>query len=101
MMPKPVDFGGQLARECAERADVEDLRVKGRLELRDRVALRFFDDLGEFSVRHLKALTHAIGDVAFRLRYEADATGTGSERQDVGSLSGEPTASLARIVRSA
>ena len=93
MMPEPVDFGGELARECAERADVEDLRVKGRLELRDRVALRFFDDLGEFSVRHLKALSHAIGDVAFRLRYEADAIRSGSERQDVGTQPSRPCSS--------
>ena len=72
-MPEPVDFSSELARESAERADIEDLRVKGRLELRDGVALRFFDELGEFSVRHLKALSHAIGDLAFRLRHEADA----------------------------
>lgn len=82
-MPETVDFGGELAGECAERADVEDVRVQGRLELRDGVALGFSDDLGEFSVCHLEALSHAIGDLVLRLCHEADATPWGSDRQNL------------------
>jgi hypothetical protein len=90
-MPEPVDFGPEHPDQLQEHLDssrVDDERGS-QMKLGIVDALLQGDDFAQFARDLVNALRDTCADVVVRLRHEADAIRSGSERQAVSSTASE------------